>query len=237
LFVFLSSFTIRINPAMYIVVFILMAIITFLIRPLTESYLKPTCYFLLGTLSYWMVARELVVSPGGPEPALFILAGLALLNFLVALTTYSDGETSGQAYIAGSLALLFLNLPNQYTFLSGVLIFAGSSAVVYFIFKITDKSKMSEGIVKAAVVSSLFLYAAALSQFWVGVSVGVYKLPSISLAIFSLLMLSAFSTFSMFLTLTVFEFFLKRFGYRRAIEGEKAAYYPLVQALPAKKKN
>lgn len=241
LFVFLSSFTIRVNPAMYIVVFILIAIITFIIRPLTESYLKPTCYFLIGTLSYWLIARDLVASPGGPEPSVVILFGLAVLNGMVALITYSDSETSGQAFIAGALALLFLNLPNQYTFLSGVLVFAASSATVYFIFKITKKHLLVENIVKAAVVSSLFLYASSLSQFWAGVTIGVYKLPNAFLFGTSLFYIVALSAFSMWVTLQVFEFFLKRFGYERSVEGEKAVYAlvgsqrPKIDLKPAKK--
>ncbi len=234
LFVFLASFTVNRDPATYIVVFILIAIITFLVRPLNESYLKPTCYFLLGTLSYWLVARELVISPGGPEPALFILFGLALLNGLVALISYSDSETSGQAFIAGALALLFLNLPSQYTFLSGVLVFAASSATVYFIFKITSRAKMSEEIVKAAVASSLFLYLAALAQFWTGVSIGVYKLPTTLVFVISFLSLAAISALSIFLTLSVFEFFLKKFGYERSVKGETVVY--TLSAVAAKKK-
>ncbi len=224
LFVFLASFTVRMNPTMYIVVFILIVIITFIIRPLTESYLKPTCYFLIGTLSYWLIARDLVVSPSGPELSIPILFLLAILNGMVALITYSDSETSGQAFIAGALALLFLNLPNQYTFLSGVLVFASSSATVYFIFKIAKKSMMIENVLKATIASSIFLYASSLSQFWAGVTVGVYKLPDVFVFGLSLFYIMALSAFSMLMTLRVFEFFLKRFGYERSVVGENVVY-------------
>ncbi|MFH1470674.1 MAG: hypothetical protein ABIF01_02915, partial [Candidatus Micrarchaeota archaeon] len=238
LFVFLSSFTMRLNPAMYIVIFILIAITTFIIRPLKESYLKPTCYFLIGTLSYWIIARELVVSQGGAEPAIVILFGLAVLNGLVALITYSDSETSGQAFIAGALALLFLNLPSHYTFLSGVLVFAASSATVYFIFKITEKSKLKEEVIKASIVSSLFLYAASLSHFWTGVSVGVYSLPSAFVFGSSIIYVIALSAFSIWVSLTVFELFLSRFGYVRSVSGEVVTYSRVGMPIsePASKK-
>lgn len=223
-FVFLSSFILKVSPAMYIVIFILTAIITLLVRPLTEAYLKPTCYFLLGSLSYWMVARDLVVNPGGPEPALFILFGLALVNALVALITYSDGHMGGQAFVAGALSLLFLNIPSHYTFLSGVLVFVASSVLAYFIFMIKERSQIPENVSKAAIVSSLFLYASALSHFWNGVSLGVYKVPSTFVFGFSIIYLIAISAFTVWCTLWIFEFFLARFGYVRALDGERAVY-------------
>jgi hypothetical protein len=244
LFVFLSSFTLTANPGMYIVVFILITIITLLIRPLTESYLKPTCYFLLGTLSYWMMARDLIISAGGPVPGgpeltiqfLFgialsvtpILFGLAVLNSLVALITYSDGQTSGQAFIAGALSLLFLNLPDKYTFLSGVLVFASASFVVYFVSKLKDRRTIPEGVVKAAVLSSLCVYLAAFLQFWTGVSVGVYKLPTAFFFFKTMFYMIAVSAFVIWCALEAFEFFLAKFGYIREVRGENVVYQPLL---------
>jgi hypothetical protein len=247
LFVFLSSHAITLNPSMYIVVFILITIITFLIRPLTESYLKPTCYFLLGTLSYWMIAKELIFSsggpnPGGPEltiPILFgialtlvpIIFGLAILNALVALITYSDGQTPGQAFIAGALSLLFLNLPDKYTFLSGVLIFSSASFVVYFTSKLTERKMIAEGVVKAAFLSSSCIYLAAFSQFWTGVSFGVYKIPTAFFFLKSIIYLFAISAFTAWAALEVFDFFLQKLRYIRSMEDGNAKYVraPAVQ--------
>ncbi|MFH1447827.1 MAG: hypothetical protein ABIG39_03100 [Candidatus Micrarchaeota archaeon] len=234
-FAYVSAYAVDIDPTMYIVVFILMAITTFLIRPLSEVYLKSTAYLSLGMLSYWMIAREIIVSPAGPTPAIAILFGLAILNGLVALVAYTDGKTSGHAFSAGALALLFLNLQNPQAFFSGALIYIASHTVVYFISKIRTNKQIPEAVIKAAVLSSILLYLSAIFQLWSGIACGVYVLPSDFIFGSSIIYLIAISAFAIWITLWVFEFFLGRFNYVRDLEDDVVLYYPVTIA-PHKKR-
>ncbi len=227
LFAFFSSYAIEIDSSMYIAIFILAVIMTFLIRPVRELYMKSTAYLSLGMLAYWMISKDLVLSSGGPKPALFILFGLTILNSLVSLVSYYDGKMAGHAFSAGSLALLFLNLRNPYTFFTVSLIFLSSHVIVYFISRIKERRQISEKVLKAALFSSVFLYISSIFQIWTGISCGVYSIPNSFVFCTSIIYLIALSAFMVWSSLQVFEFFLAHFRYVRKLEGEFVVFYPI----------
>ncbi len=207
-----------------IVVFILIALLPFIIRPLHGPQVKITCYLLLGMLGYWAMGSSFVSSGFLPEPTLPATVALSALGAILALVTYSDGKLSGYAFAGGSLVLLFLATKDIWSISSALLLFISTQIIVYFVYKISGPEDFAKNLMKGQGFSALFLFCAALVPVLEGALLGVYSFPNpVSIGVSFAYVLLANILF-VGLTLYAFDTVLARIKLKRYIEEDRVLY-------------
>lgn len=216
---FLSS-----NPSEAIVVLILIAIASFLVRPVYDSHMKSMSYVLLGMLGYWVFGSSLVSSASESEPALSAIIALSAFGAILALVAYSDGKLSGHAMASGSLMLLFFASKEPWSLLCAVLIFGAAHTLAMFISRITGPENFLENVAKGACFSGLALSVAALSKMVPGVILRIYDMPDAFSVVAIFLCTIAVNTLIILCSLKSFDLVLARVKLKRFVEENRVMY-------------
>jgi len=224
--VFLSFFVLTPDGSTSIVVFILVALATFLVRRVCDMQAKSISYLLLGMLSYWAFGSDFVAAGPLAEFPLPVLLALSSLLALVSLVSYSDGKLPGFVFASSSLILLFFANKDLWSILSALSVFLSAYLSALFISSIRGKEGFLKKAVFASISSGFFLFLAGLSSVSSGVALAIYPSHSFaSIALSALYLILATGAFTI-LALFAFDTVLSNIKMKRLVGDGLVNYGP-----------
>ncbi|MFH0817761.1 MAG: hypothetical protein V1909_03955 [Candidatus Micrarchaeota archaeon] len=223
---FLSFLVISPDGETSIVIFILVALMTFLVRPVYDMHTKTICYLLLGMLLYWAFGNALVSSGPLPYFPLPMILALTSIGAIIALVTYSDSKLSGHIFSAGALVLMFFANKDVWSITVSLLVFLSAYTLSAFISKIKAREDFLKNALAGAIASGLILSLAGFVIVESGVALGVYPMlfdinSSIGVGVFWVLLASVAFILP---ALYAFDIVLSSIKLVRFVEDERVLY-------------
>lgn len=212
------------NGFVLALVFIVVAGMVALIRPIYDKNIKALCYMLLGMSSYHLFGNAFLSASSESTVPAAVLLSISAASSLVAIVTYFEGKRSGAIFAGGSLVFLLFTGKEPFSIVASLLIFFSAYIIVEFISRITGPENFVKNVIVASFCSGLFVFLAGMASIATGFAFSK-RFEMTPNAIFEAAGVIIFASIGfIFVDLSLIDAAISRCGFKRVVEEERVLF-------------